>query len=279
MLYEIDSAITAFSTERRTQDIDQPYAGFNVTPYVGDSPSRIGVCQRQLAKYLHIPVHQLIIPHQVHGNRMLVVDQSLLQRLSEDTFKESQPEDVVGWDGAYQSPLLDGYDALLTNLPEVCIGVSTADCVPLLFYDTRTRAMAVAHAGWRGTVLRIGVLTLARMYEVFGSRGKDVLCVIGPSIGPRAFEVNEDVFDAFRLASFPMEQIAHRLLPADSQVPRRWCIDLWKANAWQLQEAGIPPQNISITGICTYTDYNRFFSARRLGINSGRIFSGILRRQ
>lgn len=257
MLYDIAPNIAAFSTERHTEESDLPYAGFNVTPYTGDLPSHVASCHEQLASSLHISPSRIIIPHQVHGTRIAIVDEQFL----------THPDDR-----------LEGVDAVVSNLIDVCLGVSTADCVPLLFYDPKQEVIGATHAGWRGTVARIGVLTLAKMYESFGSSPQDVLCLIGPSIGPEAFEVREDVYDSFRLAGFPMDEIATAVEQYEHFVPPRWRINLWKANAWQLQCAGLPARNISITGICTYTDYARFFSARRLGIQSGRIYTGILRR-
>ena len=259
MLYNVPPNFIAFSTERRTDEADRPYAGFNVTPYTGDFPSRVRTSQKRLASHLHIPFENLVIPRQVHGIKCVAVDERLLS-------SEQRAEE------------LDGVDALITNLPEVCVGVSTADCVPLLFYDSSTGAIGAAHAGWRGTVARIGVLTIAKMFEAYGSRSSDLHCLIGPSIGPEAFEVGEDVYDAFHLAGFPMGQIATRLTQPGVRSPRRWRINLWEANAWQLQRAGVPPHQIFISGICCYTEYAHYFSARRLGINSGRTFSGILRR-
>lgn len=268
MLYDLAPNIIAFSTERRTEDIYQPYAGFNVNPFTGDAPSHVALCQRQLANDLQLPLERLVIPHQVHGTRSLLVDQALLSQLADDAPSDSAPF----------LPQMEGVDALLTNLPEVCIGVSTADCVPLLFFDPVTHSIGVAHAGWRGTVARIGVLTVARMYEAFGAHPQDVRCIIGPSIGPKAFEVGDDVYLSFSQAGFPMPRIARRIPFASSAHSRRWRLDLWQANAWQLLCAGLLSENITISGICTHTDYARFFSARRLGISSGRIFSGLVMR-
>lgn len=258
MFHALGPNIIAFSTERHTEDFDNPYAGFNVTPYTGDHAGHVKANNKYLCKYLNITPNRLLIPRQVHGTRILNVTQEVLE----------QPGNR-----------LDEVDGLVTDIPNVCIGVSTADCVPLLFHDTQNHAIAAVHAGWRGTVARIGVLALATMYDVFGSNAKDVQCIIGPSIGPAAFEVGDEVYEAFHLAGFPMQQIASKPITREGKQSRRWHIDLWEANAWQLIRAGVPQEAITITGICTYQNYNRFYSARRLGIKSGRIFSGILYKQ
>lgn len=269
MNFNYNPKVFAFFSERfieEEQTLD-PYAGFNVTPYTGDSPFHVERCQKRMTEYLHIPRHQLIIPHQVHGTRCLVVTKDIIDTLSSFGSNPS----------VQQPPLLEGYDAVVTQLPEVCVCISTADCVPILFFDTRTGAVGAVHAGWRGTVARIAVLTLCTMYETFGTRPQDVLCTIGPSIGPSVYEVGEDVYRAFSSANFPMSHISVNKYTSAHQQTKRWLLNLWEANAWQLRKAGLLESNISVTGICTYTNVNRYFSARKLGVNSGRIISGIIR--
>ena len=240
-------SVIAFSTERHCTDADAPYDGFNVTHYSGDSQEHVQRCRQQLCRQLGIADDHLIVPRQVHGTRIQEVTAGNLSSPFEDT------------------------DALITRLHGVCIGVSTAECVPLLFYDKRTDAVAAAHAGWRGTEARIGALTLQAMCCAFGCVPENVECVVGPSIGPDAFEVGDEVYDAFALAGFPMDEIAFRA--PDTQ---KWHIDLWRANVWQLTEAGMSEEHVHVSGICTYTHYSRFFSARRLCIQSGRIFTGVM---
>ena len=248
MKYSFGKSIIAFSTERRCKDVLAPYDGFNITHYCGDDVEHVRSCRQQLCEQLEIPDSHLIVPRQVHGTHIEEITEELLGRNIEDT------------------------DAIITQLSGICIGVSTADCVPLLFHDTRTDAIAAAHAGWRGTVAHIGVLTLEAMTKAFGTHPENVVCVIGPSIGPEAFEVGDEVYEAFANAAFPMEDIAAR-----HPQTRKWHIDLWKANIWQLMQAGIPQEAIHPSGLCTYDNNSRFFSARRLGINSGRMFTGIMK--
>lgn len=248
MKYWDSEHIIAFSTERHCTDAAAPYDGFNVTHYCGDDAGHVSACRQQLCKELGIADCHLFVPRQVHGVHV-----------------EEVTEQNIG--GTFEAT-----DALMTQMAGICIGVSTADCVPLLFHDRRTGAIAAAHAGWRGTVARIGVLTLRAMSNAYGTRSEDVRCVVGPSIGPEAFEVGEEVYDAFAEAGFPMNEIAFR-----HPETQKWHIDLWHANVWQLIQEGIPVQSIHISGLCTYSNPSRFFSARRLGINSGRMFTGIMK--
>ena len=247
MTYALAEHLTAFSTERHCTEQAAPYDGFNITHYCGDEAEHVRRCREQLCAQLGIPDSRLIVPRQVHGVRIEEVTEQHLGVAFEDT------------------------DALITRLKGVCIGVSTADCVPLLMYDRVTGAIAAAHAGWRGTVGRIGVQTLQAMQEAYGTKADDVSCVVGPSIGPEAFEVGEEVYETFAEAGFPMDDIAYR-----HPATQKWHIDLWQANVWQLLQAGVQEKAILVSGVCTYMNHARFFSARRLGINSGRMFTGII---
>ena len=89
-----------------------------------------------------------------------------------------------------------------------------------------------------------------------------------------AFEVGNEVYEAFDTAGFPMNEIARRYPTPEGG--EKWHIDLWKTNSLQLQQCGVAKENIHIAGICTYKNCSDFFSARRLGIKSGRIFNGIM---
>jgi hypothetical protein len=246
MLYlQKESHIIAFSTERGLVDKDAPYDGFNITWYTDDDPQHIADCRRDLCQMLEIDDQHLILPRQVHNTEVAEVT-----------------VDNIG-------DKFEGVDALITTLPRTCIGVSTADCVPILIYDTRTHAIAAAHAGWRGTVAHIGHKTVEAMQNRFGSKPEDLTIVIGPSIGPDAFEVGDEVYEAFSCSNFDMTKIAFKR-------NGKWHIDLWQANALDLQHMGILANHIEIAGICTYQYYDEFFSARRLGIKSGRIYTGIM---
>lgn len=159
-------------------------------------------------------------------------------------------------------------DALVTDKAGVMIGIRTADCVPVLLYDDVRRVVAAVHAGWRGTVGGITHKAVDVMVSDFGCRPTDIHAIIGPSISPEAFEVGNEVVEQFMLAGFP-DDIVLRNYPKHH-------IDLWKANQWLLTEAGVPAEQIEVARLCTYTNTNRFFSARREGIGTGRLVSGIM---
>ena len=152
-------------------------------------------------------------------------------------------------------------DAVITDQPGLCVCVKTADCIPVLLYDTRKRIVAAVHAGWRGTVARIVQKTIRQMQP---QSPNDLHAIIGPGISLEWFEVGDEVYETFKAEGFPMEHIAKKI--------SRWHIDLWKANRWLLEEQGVT--DIFVEGTCTRTSEN-FYSARRETINTGRNYNGI----
>ena len=220
--------------------------------FSGDKPENVNKNKEILCKQLGIDAEKLIIPYQTHGTKTLKIDDLF--------FKLSQQE---------KTQALIGIDALFTHLPNVCIAVTTADCVPLLFFDPQKQVIAVAHAGWRGTCSRIAEKTVYNLIDKFHSNPADIRVVIGPSISSKVYEVGKDVVDNFSNAGFDISQIVEVR-------NKSFFLDLWKANQQSLQNTGILSEHIEISGICTYTHHDRFFSARRLGIKSGRMTSGIM---
>ena len=250
-LNKLYSDIFCFSTTRQGGFSRGQYASFNCNPYCGDEAEAVAQNRKLLADLLPHPSRRLIIPHQTHQTEVCVVDDTFLSLTERE-----------------QTARLEGVDSLVTDSEDVCLCVSTADCVPVLCYDTRCRVVAAIHAGWRGTVARIVSQTLERMSDVYGTKGEDVVACIGSSISQDAFEVGDEVYERFLSEGFDMNRIAVR--------KDKWHIDLWEANRIQLQAAGVPCDRIEVSGICTWQNNERFFSARRQGIASGRILSGIM---
>lgn len=242
--------IFCFSTTRHGGYSEGNYASFNCNRYCGDREEDVMKNQNLLCALLpHLD--ELVIPHQTHGVKVGVIDEAFVQCSEEQ-----------------KTCLLEGVDALVTDVSGLCICVSTADCIPVLCYDVHHQVVAAIHAGWRGTVGRIVSHTLQTMKERYGTRGEDVIACIGPGISCEAFEVGDEVYEAFEQAGFEMQAISCR--------QAKWHIDLWEANRLLLIEEGVCPSAIEVAGICTYTQHEDFFSARRLGIRSGRILSGIM---
>lgn len=177
-------------------------------------------------------------------------------------------------------------DALITRKRGVALAMSTADCVPLLFYDPVTEAIGVAHAGWRGTARGIAAATVAALQEQFGARPADLLVGVGPSIGPCCYEVSEEVRQLFlgqrTFEEMPTEE-RFRSLVAESAVfetielagSESLRLDLWETNRKQLLLAGVVPEHIELPEVCTSCARDRFFSHRAEQGRTGR-FPAIL---
>lgn len=230
------------------------YASFNCSPFTADNPEHIRTNTERLLDGLSVKPCWLLAPHQVHGVSVLNVTSDVLEQ-----------SEVV------RQSMLDGVDALITDVRGCCIMVSTADCVPILFYAPDKEIVAVAHAGWRGTVRRIAVRVVEQMVYTYGVSPDHVRACIGPSISQTAFEVGDEVYEAFRKAGFGMSALAYR-----NTSTQKWHIDLWKANIQQLLTMGLSDSHIECAGLCTYQHSDLFFSARKLGIDSGRIMTGIM---
>ena len=157
-------------------------------------------------------------------------------------------------------------DAVVTDVPGLCVAVKTADCVPVLIYtDGAHPVVAAVHAGWRGTAARIVQKTLERISEAASlTSWEECHAIIGPSISQDSFEVGDEVYDAFRRAGFPMERIAVR--------QNKWHIDLWEANRILLEEMGV--RDIRVAGVDTKKSPD-WYSARRETINTGRNYNAI----
>ena len=239
--YKIGERVVAFSTTRQGGCSTGNYAGFNINAYCGDDPAHILENRRALAALLGLTEQSLVMPHQTHGTAVRRID-------------------------ALPTATIEDTDAVMTNVAGLCIGVSTADCIPILLYDAVHHAACAVHAGWRGTVARIAVEAVRAMQRDYGTDPSCLHAVIGPGISLESFEVGDEVYDQFAAAGFPMDAIACRYA--------KWHIDLPACNRLQLEEAGVT--DIFLSGICTFQHCDRYFSARRLGIRSGRIFTGIL---
>lgn len=247
-------SLTVFSTTRQGGCSHGKYGEMNINRYCGDNPHAIERNIDILSRKLDISKDHIIMPHQTHGTE--------IRQISDNYFSLSSSEKAI---------LLEGTDALVTDVKDVCIGVSTADCIPIIIYDSEHKAAAAVHAGWRGTVKRIVSKTIRFMGNCYGSHPETLTAVIGPGISMDAFEVGNDVYEEFAAAGFNMGLI--------SSFKNKWHINLPECNRLQLTEAGLKECCVYDTGICTYNNTGHFFSARRLGTASGRIFTGIIMRQ
>ncbi len=166
-------------------------------------------------------------------------------------------------------------DGLITNVPGLMLATFYADCVPLFFVDPVHRAVGLSHSGWKGTVGRMGKATVERMTEIFGTRPEEVLAAVGPSICQDCYEVSEDVASAFRKEF--RDQADERLLYQKEN--GRYQLNLWRANEIVLLEAGVRPEHLAITNVCTCCNLELMFSHRASQGRRGNLgaFLGLLK--
>lgn len=238
-IYPLSTDIEAFVVNRGDYTDIDPYSGINVCHYVHDNPQHVEASRREICSRLGIHVESLVVPRQTHSS------------------------DVAILIGGASSP--SAVDGVVTRLSDVAIGVSTADCVPVVMADSDSGVIAAVHAGWRGAIGGIIGNTLDAMVSCGVSLCHlDVL--IGPCICRDCFEVGEEVAKMFP------DEFVDRISFAKPHV------DLPGFVRQQLINRGVALDHIQGPTGCTRCNPQTYFSARRLGINSGRTFTGIIKR-
>jgi YfiH family protein len=218
-------------------------------PLGSGSGSADAATWHDVAREMDIDSDRLVRAHQVHGTGVLV------QRF---------PEPVAARTDA---------DILLGDDPATALAVQTADCVPLLIADSRTGAVAAAHAGWRGLAQAVPRVAVEAMVREFGSRPADLIAAIGPSIGAERYEVGTDVRLRFEGAGFQPVQLARWFVRAGRA--EHWYFDGWQAARDQLEMAGMSSDRIHVAALCTANDPEVFCSYRRDGAPAGRMAAAI----
>lgn len=226
-------------------------ADLNFGAHVGDSDEDLRRNRERLRSAFDLPGDNPMTVHQVHGDRLLVIDRALHA-------------------GAGNGPL--AYDGIITPLQGIAIGIKTADCVPLLIVDLQRHVIAAVHAGWQGTALGIAAKAIGVLIQTFASVPEDILVAIGPAIGPCCYEVDIPVFQGFD--DTPVQRHAFTRGRGEG----KWMLDLIAANRFQLQDAGIPRENILSADICTSCRHDLFFSHRGEAGDTGRQLSFIMLR-
>lgn len=148
-------------------------------------------------------------------------------------------------------------DGLISNEPGIVLSTFYADCVPLYFVDPVHRAIGLSHSGWRGTVGRMGKVTLEAMKREFGTKPEEVICAIGPSICQSCYEISEDV-----AVEFKHEFHGHEEEILIEKGNGKYQLDLWRTNELILLEAGVRQEHLAVTNICTCCNDKLLFSHR-----------------
>ena len=235
-LSRFDGEILHFVSTRRFLKDQQFSISFNGSL----SKDRVRVNRKVLFSKFGLDVSSSVFTTQVHGNKVERV---------------SIKEKGRGVNEVLKTCL--GSDGMITQHQEICLVIQMADCVPLLFFDPIKKVIATAHAGWRGTVMKIGAKVIEEFRNVYDSDPADILAGIGPSIGPCCYEVGNEVISKVEEAFRDTKGIL-----LNHPKFSRPVFDLWEANRRILIEKGINPRNIEMANLCTRCHSDMFFSAR-----------------
>jgi len=236
----------------------------NVALHTGDDPAAVIGRRDRVGRMLGFAPDVWVCGEQVHGNHAEIVSRR-----------------DAGRGARSRATACPNTDALISDEPGLLLAQFFADCVPLYFFDPVNGVIALAHAGWKGTVLDIAGRTVAKMAESYGSEPEKMLAAIGPSIGACCYEVGEEVADKVRdlAASRGLDlQSGEILKPGDGSGKAR--LDLKKLNRQLMIKAGILPSRIEMSQWCTGCRKDLFFSYRKQQGTSGRMMSwlGIITR-
>ena len=233
------------------------YSSMNLSYTRGDEKEAVDENYRRIAGVLGCSMEDIVCSDQTHTVNLRVVTKQ------------------DGGKGVTRSKDYHDIDGLLTDEPGLVLATFYADCVPLYFVDTKNKAVALAHSGWRGTVARMGRCVVERMGKVYNTRPEDLVAAIGPSICQTCYEVSEDVAEAF-LQEFKKPGQAEQIL--EEKGNGKYQLDLWRANEMILQEAGIPAAQIQVTDLCTCHNSDYLFSHRASHGRRGNLgaFLGVL---
>ena len=209
------------------------YSSMNLSFTRGDDENAVRENYRRMAEALGVKEEMFVKSVQTHTTN---VHKVTLENMKEE---------------------LQDVDGLITDVPDICLVTSYADCVPLYFVDPVHKAIGLSHSGWRGTVGRMGKKTLEAMKEAFGTNPGDVYAAIGPSICQDCYEISEDV-----ALHFYQEFWGHENEILMDKGNGKYQLDLWKTNEIVLTEAGITPEHLAVTNICTCCNHKLLFSHR-----------------
>ena len=219
------------------------WATMNISTTRGDDPEDVEENQRRIARAIGVKPEDMTFTNQTHTTNVAVVRAEDKGRRFMET------------------------DGMITNVPGICLVTFYADCVPLYFVDPVKKVIGLSHSGWRGTVGKIGKVTVELMQKTYGSDPKDILAAIGPSICQDCYEVSEDVIVKFQ-KSFEEKYWPELFYQKENG---KYQLNLWKANELVFEEAGILKKHIAVTNVCTHCNPDMLVSHRTTGNKRGNL--------
>lgn len=228
-----------FSTRLGGVSKDHLYS-MNLSFSRGDEPENVFENYKRIGNAIGFKPEQLVFSDQQH--------ETVIRKVSQ----------LDAGKGITKERDYDCVDGLVTDEEGICLATFYADCVPLFFYDPVKNVIGMAHSGWRGTAGRIGGCMIEKMQTEYGSDPSDIICAIGPSICKTCYEVSQDVYDTFAV-DFSNEELTQMFRDDHNG---KYHLDLWKTNEIILLSAGILPEHLDVTDICTCCNPELLYSHR-----------------
>ena len=245
---ELDIVNHGFST--RLGGVSRGYfSSMNLSFTRGDIEEDVRENFRRMTKAIGVRCEDLVFSKQTHTTNVRLV---------------TEEDRGMGFTRALEYTDVDG---LITNIPGICLVTFYADCVPLFFVDPVKKAIGLSHSGWRGTVGKIGKVTVEKMQAEFGSDPKDIRAAIGPSVCQDCYEVSEDVIIKFK-ENFEQKYWQQLFYKKENG---KYQLNLWKANELIFLESGILSEHIAVTNVCTHCNSEILYSHRTMGDKRGNL--------
>lgn len=245
-----DSGIVRHGFSTRLGGVSEGYySSLNLSFTRGDDPAAVRENFRRIGKAMGVRCEDMVFSQQTHTTNVRAV---------------TEADRGAGMMRPLEYQNVDG---LVTDVPGICLVTFYADCVPLFFVDPVKKVIGLSHSGWRGTVGKIGKVTVDLMKQQYGCNPADILAAVGPSICQDCYEVSEEVIEKFResFGQIYWEELFYK------KENGKYQLSLWKANELIFAEAGILPEHMAITNLCTHCNSDMLYSHRTTGDKRGNL--------
>ena len=243
-----------------------PCESLNLATHIGDSLQDVLENRSIVANHLGVTSDRITCGNQVHGLKAVRIT-----------------EELIGAGALSPDTAIPDCDAVYTDIPNVPLFLFTADCVPVGIYDPVHHVVATVHAGWRGAIGHLPVITIEAMKRDFGTRFEDCYVYLGPSIGPKSFEVNQELADTFtdewkKITDTISDELV-RYIVREGALQATPHVDLWRFIEEDLLQRGVPKGQICISGTDSMTDENCFSYRREHGKTGRMALFGMLEKR